>query len=306
MSEQTPPNSRRKWLAGSALLGAGLITQQAQSASKSTGPKTIKGKNRPKLAVVFGGGSVRGFAHIGVIKALEAAGIKPDAIFGCSAGALVGAFWAAGYSGWKMEALAYQVKEEEVIDLVAGNASNRVGMVTGYALQKFVQQGTGSASIEKLDMPFRAIATEFPSGRAQIFSNGDLGFAVRASCSIPGIFMPARANGKKYLDGGLVSPMPVSIARDEGYDLVVAVDVGGADPGDSESNVSGLYQILLRSFDIMGDSLRRVEAQQASILIRPDVSRIKSTDFAARRALVEAGNKAAERLAPVIKEKMRG
>jgi NTE family protein len=259
------------------------------------------------LAVVLGGGSARGFAHIGVIKALEAAGLSPDLIVGCSAGALVGAFWAYGYSGKEMEALAYEVRDSAVIDLVAPNAEGRRGLLSGQSLEDFVNRGVRGRSMNGLRTPLITVATQFPSGQLQAFKTGDVGWAVRASCSIPGIFLPAELDGQEYLDGGLVSPIPVQTARAAGPTLVVAVDVGAEDPGSYRRRASGgMYELILRSFEIMGKSLRQFESRQADVLIRPDVGRISSTDFAARRALIDAGVKAGERLAPVIKAKMGG
>jgi NTE family protein len=303
-AQQTQPG-RRQWL-GTALGGVAALSSAVPLGvlAQASAPRRPTGRS-PRLAVVLGGGSARGFAHIGVIKALEGFDIKPDAIFGCSAGALVGAFWAAGFSGSTMEALAYRVRDDDVIDLVTGNTASRRGIVSGVSLQRFVNSNLNNRSIEGMLTPFRAVATRYPSGELAVFRAGDTGFAVRASCSIPGVFIPAMSQGQEYLDGGLVSPMPVQAARDEGFDLVVAVDVGGPDPGEAKDASGGLYQLLLRSFDIMGQSLRRQEGLRADVLIRPDVSRISSTDFMARRALVDAGFAAAQRLAPVIQEKLK-
>jgi NTE family protein len=291
-------------LLGVGLAGAGVSAQAV--ASTQARPKAASPR-RParRLALVLGGGSARGFAHIGVIKALEAHGIKPDAIFGASAGALVGAFWAAGVSANAMETLAYLVRDDEIIDLVTGNAANRRGIVSGQALQNFVNQQLGGRAIESLPTSFRAVATRYPEGGLYVFKQGDVGVAVRASCSLPGVFLPPSLGGQEFLDGGLVSPIPVQAARAEGYDLVVAVDVGGADPGNDRERGSGVYQLLLRSFEIMGEALRRQEGARADILVRPDVSRISSTDFSARRTLVEAGFMAGQRLAPVILERLQ-
>jgi NTE family protein len=259
------------------------------------------------LAVVLGGGSARGFAHIGVIKALEANGIRPDMIVGCSAGSLVGAFWAAGYSGAEMEKLAYQVNESEIIDLISGNAQSKRGLVSGQALQTFVNLGVKGRSMTGLSTPFVAVATKFPVGDLMAFRDGDVGFAVRASCSIPGIFLPANAEGQEYVDGGLISPLPVQTARNQGANVVVAVDVGADDPTGRQNRIGGgMYELILRSFEIMGQALRRQEAQDADIVIRPDVGRISSTDFTARKALIEAGHKAGNLLAPVILAKLQG
>jgi len=285
----------RRRLLGASLAVAALAGMPARAGEASAGG------NSRRLAVVLGGGSARGFAHIGVIKALEAAGLRPDLIVGSSAGSLVGAFWAAGFSGFQMEELAMRVKDTEIIDLVSATASSR-GMVTGRNLQAFVNQALQNRPIEALKTPFAAIATQYPSGEPAVFSRGDVGFAVRASCSIPGVFIPASNEGREYLDGGLVSPLPVATARKLGGDLVLAVDVGGADPTVDDSH--GLYNVLLRSFEIMGQSLRKREAADADILIRPDVSRVSSADFSARRVLIALGQQAAMRLLPVIREKL--
>ena len=258
-----------------------------------------------RLAIVLGGGSARGFAHVGVIKALDEANIKPHLIVGCSAGALVGAFWAAGYSGREMEALAYDVSDNSVVDLIAPGTEKRRGLVSGRALETFVNRGVRGRSLNGLMTPLVTVATQFPSGQLRTFTTGDVGFAVRASCSIPGIFLPAEANGQEFLDGGLVSPIPVQTARSMGATQVVAVDVGAEDPSmQGQRPPAGLYEVILRSFEIMGKSLRDHESRQADIIIRPDVGRILSTDFTARRALIEAGYKAGQRLAPVIAKRL--
>lgn len=282
------------------LLGSSVAIGLAAALPNVAAYSAPSGKVR-RLTVVLGGGSARGFAHIGVIKALEAGGLRPDQIIGCSAGSLVGAFWAAGFSGFQMEELAMRVKDTEIIDLVSGTTSSR-GVVTGQSLQLFVNQALQNRPFESLKTPFAAIATRYPSGEMEIFNRGDVGFAVRASCSIPGVFMPASLDGKEYLDGGLVSPLPVATARKLGGDLVLAVDVGGADASSDDGH--GLYNLLLRSFEIMGMSLRRREAADADILIRPDVTRISSTDFSSRKALIAIGQQAAARMLPLIREKL--
>ncbi|MDE2457313.1 MAG: patatin-like phospholipase family protein [Burkholderiales bacterium] len=307
MSESPGSPGRRLWLRGAAAFGswvAGGAALVAAAQPSSTPADRRHGPARaPRLAVVLGAGSAHGFAHIGVIKALDAAGIRPDLIVGCSAGALVGAFWAAGFSGSKMETLADRVRDQDIVDAVAGGAS-RPGMVLGQALQNFVNDGTDNRPINGLATPFLCVATRYPTGELQVFDRGDIGFAVRASCSIPGVFMPPSRQGQTYLDAGLVSPLPVQTARAAGAGLVVAVDVGASNT-DAADPAAGMYGLLMRSFEIMGDSLRRNEAALADIVIRPEVSRIASTDFSARHALVEAGFMAGARLAPVIQEKLR-
>lgn len=287
--------SRRLFIKGSLALPL-LATLPAARAAAGGASEGEGGKAR--LGFVLGGGSARGFAHIGVIKAMDAAGIRPELIVGSSAGSLIGVFWAAGYTGAQMEELALRVKDDEIIDLISGN--NQRGMVSGRNLQEFVNRNLQNRSIESLPRRFVAVATQFPNGELTGFSRGDAGFAVRASCSIPGIFMPASDGTREYLDGGLVSPIPVQTARKSGAEIVVAVDIGAPDA----TPAAGLYGLLLRSFEIMSQSLRTHEATQADFLIRPNVSQVASTDFSARKALIAAGFQAGTRLAPLIRERL--
>ena len=199
-----------------------------------------------------------------------------------------------------MEEIALQVRDSEIIDLVQGNSPR--GMVTGQSLQNFVSQSLRGRQIESFATPFAAVATRYPTGDLAVLKSGDPGFAVRASCSIPGIFVPPSLNGQEYLDGGLVSPIPVRTARQLGADMVVAVDVGGADPGADRNG--GLYELLQRSFEIMSNSLRTNELTTADVVIRPDVARISSTDFSSRKTFIAAGFMAGNRLGPVILERM--
>lgn len=290
------PDLRRRLVLHSAL--AGLAAPALAAGRPSENARGL----RPRLAVVLGGGSARGFAHIGVVKAFEARGIQPDMIVGCSAGSLVGAFWAAGVSGDRMEELALRVRDTEIIDLVQGTAPR--GMVTGQALQNFVSQSLKGQVIESFPTRFAAVATRYPQGDLAVLRTGDPGFAVRASCSIPGVFVPAEQGGQEYLDGGLISPVPVRTARQLGADLVVAVDVGGAEQGGEPP--AGLFELLQRSFEIMSHSLRSNETAAADIVIRPDVGRIRSTDFSSRKVFIAAGFLAGHRLGPVIRERLGG
>lgn len=287
--------SRRLFIKGSLVLPL-LATLPAARGAAGGASEGEGGKAR--LGFVLGGGSARGFAHIGVIKAMDAAGIRPELIVGSSAGSLIGVFWAAGYTGAQMEELALRVKDDEIIDLISGN--NQRGMVSGRNLQEFVNRNLQNRSIESLPRRFVAVATQFPNGELTGFSRGDAGFAVRASCSIPGIFMPASDGTREYLDGGLVSPIPVQTARKSGAEIVAAVDIGAPDA----TPTAGLYGLLLRSFEIMSQSLRAHEATQADFLIRPNASQVASTDFSARKALIAAGFQAGTRLAPLIKERL--
>jgi NTE family protein len=251
-----------------------------------------------KLAIVLGSGAARGFAHIGVIKALDAAGIKPHIIVGTSAGSMVGSMWAAGYTGLQIEDFALKVKDADIIDL--GSLGKR-GLVSGSQIEQLVNQFAKNRPIEQLPIKFASIATVLRTGEMAVMQEGDLGFAVRASCSIPGVFLPAKRGDIEYLDGGLVSPIGVKVARQLGADVVVAVDVNSS--GISVSPL-GIFEQIMHSFDIMGRSLSRLEAEQADIVVKPEMSRIASTDFGSRTSSIQLGFFAGQRMAPVILEKM--
>lgn len=306
-------NGRRDWLAGAlgtlgafTLLADAKAQAAASSAAKSTRrpaakPASAAPAGKPRIGLALGGGSARGFAHIGVLKSLEQAGIKPDAVVGTSAGALVGAFYAAGWTPWQIEEFFLQVRESDVADF---SAAGKRGLLTGDALASLVQGKLKNARIESLPIPFAAIATDLKTGELQMLRQGPVADAVRASCSLPGIFVPKSVDGRELVDGGLVSPLPVGSARRMGCDVVIAVDVS-APPQPSE--LSGLYEVILQSFDIMGRALSNQEALQADLLIRPDTARWSSSDFNARRELIQAGYVAAQgKLADVRARLARG
>ena len=271
-----------------------LVASGWASAQRSKAPRA----DAPRVALVLGSGSARGFAHIGVIKALEAARIKPDLVVGTSAGALIGAFYAAGFNGAQMEDLALKVKDIDIVDMASGS---KRGMVMGDTLQSFVNRATRDRPIELLGIPFIAVATKLRTGEVATFRSGDLGLAVRASCSVPGVFIPPKINEIDYVDGGLVSPVPVRIARDAGADFVIAVDVSS---GPLNAMPVGIYEQVMHSFEIMGRSLAQLEADQADVVIRPDLARLPSTDFSSRSAFIQIGQSAGTRFAPVVQEKL--
>lgn len=246
--------------------------------------KTATSAARHKLAIVLGAGSARGFAHIGVIKALDAAGIRPDLIVGASAGSVVGVFYAAGYSGLQMEEVAMKVRDVDVIDAAA---SSKRGLIAGEALQKMINNFVKDKPIEALKTPFIATATNLRTGDSVQLRSGDAGQAVRASSSMPGVFLPMSMNGMELVDGAITSPLPVSVARQVSADMVVvAVDVGAAP---QNTHTSGIYEIVMQSFEIMGLSLAKLEGQKADVLIKPNVAAFSGSDFGNRAQLIAAG-----------------
>jgi NTE family protein len=252
----------------------------------------------PKVALVLGGGAVRGFAHVGVIKVLEAQGIVPDMVVGTSAGSVVGALYAAGYSGFELQKIAFKLEDDSVGDWIIPDR----GFIKGEALQNFINKAVQNKPIEKLKKPFAAVATDLQSGEMTVFQRGNTGQAVRASSSIPGVFQPVAISGRDYVDGGLVSPVPVKVARSLGADVVIAVDIASTP---KFARIEGLTDILLQTFGIMGQSIRNGELPDADVLIRPNTVGFGSADFAKKHEAILEGEKAAQAALPVIRQKLR-
>lgn len=304
----TAPLRRRDMLAlaslSSLVLGsasnafAQVVPAKPASPSNGAAARQKSAAAGGKIGIALGGGSARGFAHIGVLQALDEAGIPVQVVAGTSAGSLVGVFYAAGYTPWQMQEVALKVRDIDVADLSSGS---KRGMMSGSALQKTVNEYVRGVPIEKFKIPFGAVATDLSSGEAVVMRSGDAGAAVRASCAIPGVFIPSVIGGKELVDGGLVSPLPVSAARQLGADLVIAVDVSGKTHNDTNS---GLYEVLLQSFEIMARSLTALEAQTADVVIRPNTMRFSSSDFGARKDLIQAGYEATVTALPAIRQKL--
>jgi NTE family protein len=251
----------------------------------------------PRIALVLGGGAAKGFAHIGVIKALEAQGIQPEVIVGTSAGSLVGALYAAGNDGFALQRIALDLNESMFSDWSLPDR----GFLKGEALQQFVNKSVQNRPLEKLNRTIAVVATDLQSGEAVAFQRGDTGMAVRASSAVPGVFQPVRINGRDYVDGGLVSPVPVKIARRLGVDIVIASDIS-AKP--SLRPIEGTLDILLQTFTIMGNSIASEELNGADVVIRPDVSKLNSTDFQSRHLAILEGEQAGQAAIPQLRQKL--
>jgi len=255
-----------------------------------------------KVGLALGGGAARGFAHIGVIKALEANGITPDLVVGTSAGSLVGALYAAGNNGSALQKMAIDMDEGAISDWSVPFFSGPTGVLKGEGLQNYVNRAVQGQPIEKLKMPFGAVATDLKSGRPILFRRGNTGAAVRASSSVPGVFKPVRIGTIDYVDGGLVSPVPASFARKMGADFVIAVNIS-AQP--EVQPASGAFEILLQTFAIMGQSLNQYELQQADIVIRPELASMKGSDFQSRGKAITAGERAAIAAIPELRKRLQ-
>jgi NTE family protein len=250
-----------------------------------------------RIGLALGGGAAKGFAHIGVIKMLEANGIHADVVAGTSAGSVVGALYASGMDPFQLQETAFSLDETSIRDVRLFSG----GVVQGQKLQDYVNQLVANRPLDKMKIPFAVVSTQLETGQRTVFVRGNTGQAVRASSSIPGVFEPVEINGKHYVDGGVVSPVPVDAARQLGADVVIAVDISTKASG---SNPQGMINIVGQSISIMGQKLGEQELARADIVIRPKVSQIGAADFEQKNQAIMEGERATLAAMPAIKARI--
>ena len=241
----------------------------------------------PIIAIALGGGGAKGFAHIGVLKVLESHGIKPKIVTGTSAGSFVGSIYASGKSPYQLQQIALQLKESDLRDLTL----NSQGIVLGQKLQNFVNRNVANKPIEQFPIRFAAVATRLDNGKKADFIKGNAGQAVRASCSIPNVFVPATIAKTRYVDGGLVSPIPVKTAKDMGADIIIAVDISARPSG---SQAMSMWGLLDQTINIMGQQSINNELSQANIVIQPKVGNLGTLDLKSSNQAILEGEKSAQ------------
>jgi NTE family protein len=260
----------------------------------SCAPKEVKPPPKPaKIALILGAGVSKGFAHIGVLKVLESNKIPIHMIVGTSAGSFVGSLYAYGYDAYQLQKMSFSIEKADIVDLTFPDN----GFIKGEKLEEYINEKLQNTPIEKLRIPFYAVVTDIQNGQEVVFGRGNTGTAVRASCSIPGIFKPVKISDRIYVDGGVVSPVPVDAAKRLGADFVIAVDISS----DVESTPpEGTIETILQSINIMYSRLSSIQISKADIVIRPKVGYISSSDFSKRHEAVLEGEKAAIEALPDI------
>jgi len=266
---------RAAWQTGVAMAATLILSACGLMAEKPVpvvAAPVIEAPPPPKIALVLGGGAARGFAHIGVIKVLESHGLKVNMVVGTSAGSV---------SDWTLFGK---------------------GLIKGDALRQFVNTAVGNRPLEKLPLKFACVAARLKNGEAILFERGETGQAVQASSAVPGVFRPTVINGEDYVDGGLVSVVPIRYAKKLGADFIIAVDVA-APPDQAEAQ--GKLDVVMKTFGIMGKTIREAEYPLADVLIVPDMSTVTSTDFEGKHRAILAGERAAQAALPELKTKLR-
>ncbi|MFB3926113.1 MAG: patatin-like phospholipase family protein [Syntrophales bacterium] len=262
--------------------------------SISCAPKDIPTRPRPaKVALVLGAGASKGFAHIGVLKVLEANKVPVHMVVGTSVGSFVGSLYSYGFSAYQLQKMAFSLEKGDIVDFTVPDN----GFIKGEKLESYVNRLLRNTPMEQLRIRFYAVATDIASGEEVVFGTGNTGAAVRASCSIPGVFQPVRIMNKSYVDGGLVSPVAVDAAKKYGADLIIAVDI--TSPVDS-NQPQGTIETILRSVDVMYSKIASYQLSRADIVIKPKTDQIKSGDFSKRHEAILEGEQAAVEAMPKI------
>ncbi len=260
-------------------------------------PTAPERKGPPKVALVLGGGAARGFAHVGVIRVLEQEKIPIHLIVGTSVGSLIGAIYAADPNSFNLEWLAFSIEREDLFDYTVVSA--HLGPVSGERLERFVQTKVRIKNLEQMKIPFYAVSTDLNTGGTWVFEKGSVAKAVRASCSIPGIFQPVELGGRLYVDGGVTNNLPVDVARAKGADIVIAVNIS---KNVNNPQINTLLDVILQSISIMGRELVLYKSRGYDVLIEPQVGDVGMTDFSQKKRLLEAGMPAAKQAVPKIKK----
>ena len=243
---------------------------------------TEKPKHKSKIGLALGSGSARGLAHIGVIRALNDAGIHIDCVAGTSIGAAIGAVYASG----KLDSMqdAYLAMDWKKIAYFFDVVFPKSGIIDGKKVADFMREYVPSECIEELPLPFKAVATELNSGEEVVLETGDVIDAVRASISVPGMFTPVRRNGRVLVDGGLVNPVPVNVARAMGADIVIAVDINHgivegkapAPKAKSQPDTDVLQSLSLLRSEPYRSAMERIEKGLRSLESNPTLIQIRA------------------------------
>lgn len=294
------PNLVSRLFTLSALIGILCLGACSTTTSNKPSQNNTAGR-KPVIGLALGGGAARGFAHIGVIKALEANGIKPDLVVGTSAGSVIAAIYATGVSGNDLNRIAINLDEASITDWAMPFSSKFGGLIKGDALQSEINRLVSNRPIDKMKIPLGVVSTDLKTGNSILFQRGDTGQAVRASCSVPGVFAPTIIGGREYVDGGLTAPVPVLFAKKMGADIVIAVNIS-SEP--STQDYSGTLGIILQTTTIMGKTINEFELPMADVLIQPSLNNMKGTDFKSRNSAILAGEIATQTKIEELKSKI--
>ncbi|NLN26196.1 MAG: patatin family protein, partial [Bacteroidetes bacterium] len=251
-------------------------------------------KERPKIGLALGSGGARGFAHIGVLKVFEEENIPIDYIAGSSMGSLIGTVYGTGTAAENMEKFATMFRRRFYTDYIVP----KMGFVAGKKVKELIRLLTKGQNLEDLNPKVYVVATDLLKGERVIFKEGSIADAVRASISIPGIFVPEKINGRLLVDGGVIDRVPVSVVKDMGADITIAVDVSYFNV---EPSIKTIYDVILQSLDIMEKEMMKYRHINTDVLIRPMTKAVSSVNFTNIDKLIKLGENETRRQLPLIK-----
>lgn len=238
--------------------------------------------SRPKVGLALGSGGARGFAHLGVMKVLRDEGIPIDMIAGSSMGALVGSFYGVGLDIERLYYIAKLFKRKYYLDFTVP----KMGLISGHRVKELIKIFTHGKHLEQLDLPVRVVATDLQTGERVVFREGPIADAVRASISIPGVFVPEEIDGRLLVDGGVVDIVPISVVKEMGADIVIAVDVSNIN---KNVEITSIFDVIMQSLDIMQLELVKCREVATDVMIRPDVSAYSSQTFTNIEEIIKIG-----------------
>ncbi len=255
------------------------------------------GVTKPGVGLALGGGVVYSIAGVGVYRALVEANIPVVAVSGTSGGAIVGAAIAAGLPGWRLKQAALTMSWRDLVRFVP----NKMGILNGAPTAHFVETVIGCRRFEDLKIPLTVVATDILTGQEVRFSSGPLGFAVHASCAVPGLFQPVPWEDKLLVDGGVVDNLPVAAVREEHHvGMVVAVDVLSL----SDQRIGRLRtgaHVVLKAYHTMVKKIMESQDRQAALIVVPNVAGLSVLNFRDAVKLIECGEEAARALVPRLR-----
>ncbi|WP_301882874.1 patatin-like phospholipase family protein [Neisseria uirgultaei] len=280
-------------------IAAAVLLAACGTAGNNAARKPVQtAKPAAVVGLALGGGASKGFAHIGIIKVLKENGIPVKVVTGTSAGSIVGTLFASGMSPDRLELEAEILGKTDLVDLTLSTS----GFIKGEKLQNYINRKVGGRQIQQFPIKFAAVATDFETGKAAAFNQGNAGQAVRASAAIPNVFQPVIIGRHKYVDGGLSQPVPVSAARRQGADFVIAVDIS-ARP--SKNVGQGFFSYLDQTLNVMSVSALQNELGQADVVIKPQVLDLGAVGgFDQKKRAIRLGEEAARAALPEIKRKL--
>lgn len=250
---------------------------------------------RPKIGLALGSGGARGFAHLGVIKTLVENGIPIDYIAGSSMGSLVACFYSAGIDLDRLYKISTSFKRKYFLDFTVP----KMGLISGKRIKELIRLFTKGKRLEDLNPPVSVVATDLITGEKVIFMEGPIDDAVRASISIPGIFVPEKRNGRLLVDGGVIDRIPVSVVKEMGADFIIAVDVSRVK---TDADITTIFDVIMQSLDIMQMELVENRQIASDIMIRPSVEKYSSRAFTKIDEMILIGEEEAKKHIPQIKK----